>query len=320
METATNHEDIFDWQKWLNLDVKKESNAFDDDFGLSRIAKYFGKVEALRIYWEGTAKESEGDVDGAISSYKCAFRMWPALDSITQGGLPRGVREQVLAAGICQRLGIRLLDAIEISTARASSVIKAYSLLSPSELESIESVRRSVMMDNNEYSLVNNPQNVTHKFKAATFLNNPPLYAMCKQAPGILGKLIRFAMRAWDEGDWSGTSDSPGPLRAVTGGVPSLSIRVIEHWEYSVGGSLIDPYHYDIDSIVTIVVLLSDDFEGGVFRTYESDGSHLEHPMQEGDSICFVSHKYHNITPITRGIRKSLVIELWQGGCGHMGR
>ncbi|CAM9347364.1 unnamed protein product, partial [Ectocarpus fasciculatus] len=62
--------------------------------------------------------------------------------------------------------------------------------------------------------------------------------------------------------------------------------------------------------MLTIVALLSEDgdFEGGAFRTYEPNGEHLEHPMGKGDVICFVSHKYHNITPITKGTRRSMVI------------
>jgi predicted 2-oxoglutarate/Fe(II)-dependent dioxygenase YbiX len=103
---------------------------------------------------------------------------------------------------------------------------------------------------------------------------------------------------------------------------PPLSIRVAEHWEYSVGGGLVDPHHYDVDSVLTIVALLSDEstFEGGTFRTLEADDSQLEHPMAQGDVICFVSHKYHNVVPVTEGKRCSFVMELWQGGLGHIGR
>ena len=31
----------------------------------------------------------------------------------------------------------------------------------------------------------------------------------------------------------------------------------MEYWEYEIGGGLIDPFHYDVDSILTLVVLLS---------------------------------------------------------------
>jgi predicted 2-oxoglutarate/Fe(II)-dependent dioxygenase YbiX len=101
-----------------------------------------------------------------------------------------------------------------------------------------------------------------------------------------------------------------------------LSVRVVEHWQYEIGGGLTDPKHYDENSVLTLVTLLSDekDLTGGVFRTLEADGTHLEHPMKRGDAICFVSHKYHNVTPVTRGSRTSLVIELWQGTNSEGGR
>lgn len=48
-----------------------------NDFGLSKIAAHFGKSSALDTYYEGSSKESSGDVDGAIVLYRRAFRLWP---------------------------------------------------------------------------------------------------------------------------------------------------------------------------------------------------------------------------------------------------
>ena len=132
--------------------------------------------------------------------------------------------------------------------------------------------------------------------------------------------MLDFGRTAWADAGWGGEA---GPLRAVAGGLDSLSIRVVEHWEYGVGGGLVDERHHDVDSVVTLVALLADperQFDGGVFRTFEPGGVHLEHAMGLGDVIAFVSHKYHNVTPVTRGARRSLVIELWQGGESHAGR
>ena len=90
------------------------------------------------------------------------------------------------------------------------------------------------------------------------------------------------------------------PLYKLTGGVDSLFLRLAEHWQYSAGGGLVDPEHYDNNSVLTIVSMLSDpeDCDGGVFRTHEPDGSMKEHPLSRGDVICFVSHKLHNVTPL----------------------
>jgi hypothetical protein len=288
-----------------------------DDYGLSKIAAHLGNGEAVTLYWEGAAKEQIGDIPGAMSLYKRAYRIWPALDSIYQAGLPCDVREEAEAANFssCDLLGI-----VNVAAARASQVMHAPALLNTSDLQDIEAVRNIIAAA--ETPLVNNPQNATHKKKICTFLNNPPHYYMRTHAPHVLEKMLRFGRRAWADANWSGDADTPGPLYVITDGMPSLSIRVAEHWEYTVGGGLVDPLHYDVDSVLTLVALLSDenDFTGGTFRTLEADNSQLEHPMTQGSVICFISHKYHNIVPVTKGIRRSFVMELWQGGLGHMGR
>jgi hypothetical protein len=238
------------------------------------------------------------------------------LDSVTHGGLPRSVREEAVAVGFTEGL----LGLVEITAARTTRVRTFPSLLTPDDLAAVHTLQQSIASA--ESTLENNPQNATHHLKVATFMNNPPEFHITSQLPQVIGKMIAFAMQAWEEEQWSGTEDSPGPLWEVIGGVSSLSVRVVEHWEYQVGGGLPDDFHYDTDSVLTVVALLSDagDYEGGVFRTYECGDHHLEHPMKQGDVICFLSHKYHNIVPLTRGVRKSLVMELWEGGVGHEGR
>lgn len=318
MSNTDNSEKHKEWSAWL-ADNTASTSTVSEDFGLSQVAEHFGKSDAVQLYWEGASKEQEGDIDGAIAKYRHAYRKWPALDSILQGGLPSGVREEAEADAGFLTSGI-LIDVIDIACARMSKVMHTPALLNSSDLADIEAVRHSIA--SNESSLSNNPQNATHMLKAGTFMNNPPDFTIRQKAPWVIGKMIRFAHEAWEKAGWSGSIDAPGPLHAVTDGPASLSIRVVEHWEYQVGGGLMDDLHYDVDSVITIVALLSDkdDFDGGVFRTYEPGDEQLEHPMKQGDVVCFLSHKFHNITALTRGIRKSFVIELWQGGVDHCGR
>jgi len=117
-------------------------------------------------------------------------------------------------------------------------------------------------------------------------------------------------------------------------------------------GALPDPCHYDLDSLLTLDIMLSDtrtDFQGGQLLTkeraamglqsVEPEGHHREthgqkggQPMrvdhlhmkgytfEQGDALCFVSHKYHCVTPVTKGLRQVLVLEFWRGEertCGH---
>jgi len=142
-------------------------------------------------------------------------------------------------------------------------------------------------------------------------------------APRALGKLLRFAQSSWGDSEWS---EPDGPLSNVpgpgdpNGGVGNLSLRIAEHWHYDVGGHLDSDLHFDQGSVITIITALNDDFTGGVVRTFEENGEHLEHPLGKGDALCFVSHKYHNVTRVLEGFRESLVIELWEGGIENHGR
>ena len=215
------------WREWLkwNIDSMK---VVDNDFGLSRIASFFGKQEAVVLYWKGSDLENAGDVDGAIKYYKQAFRQWPALDSVTEAGLPREVSRLCREHGIFAEI---LIDSVDSSLARASSVISTVGLLNSKDLSSVEAVRKKVL--EKEDILVNNPENNTHFQKVGTFLNSPSEFVLFNQAPSVVGKLLHFATQAWIKGNWSGTDKCPGPLHHINGGIPSLSIRVIEHWEYT---------------------------------------------------------------------------------------
>jgi hypothetical protein len=239
------------------------------------------------------------------------------LDSVpTDGGLPRGVREDVDKIGfICEGM----IAAIDCTLARESEVICERNLFGEEELSLIDTIVKEVQ--DRESVIDNNSQNAGHHKKICTFLSNPPHNTFQKHTI-LLDKILHFAQFAWDKGKYSGTEQKLGPLHAVHGGVASLHLRLVEHWEYSPGGGLVDPDHYDNNSVLTIVCLLSDSstFEGGIFRTNEPNGKMIEHTMNRGDVICFVSHKLHNVLPLTSGTRRSMVIELWQGGSGHHGR
>jgi hypothetical protein len=305
-----------DWCYWLRSNINCDKIA-SPDYGLSEIAKFFGEEqeEGLRAYWQGSVLEQAGELEEAIKCYKRAFKKWPALDSVTSGGLPLAVRREAETQPALVHL---LLDNIDVKAAQGSRVVKKARLLNAEDIAQVEQVRLRVLSQGHH-----NAENDGHFCKKATFLNNPPGFALQREAPNIVGKMIDFAANAWADADWSGSSLAPGPLFALKkSGVPALSIRVIERWAYEPGGGLSDPFHYDTDSVLTLVVLLNSagDFTGGEFRTLEADGKMRGHDLEQGDCICFVSHKYHNIVPLLSGSRISLVMELWQGGVGHLGR
>ena len=110
-----------------------------------------------------------------------------------------------------------------------------------------------------------------------------------------------------------------------------LNFRTIELHEYRRGGALPARQHYDAGSLVTIDVILRDEFEGGELNcpVYENvnDSSTLlrkeyatDFFHKAGYAILFPSHKFHNVEPVTKGKRVVLVCEIWDGdkkSCAH---
>jgi hypothetical protein len=124
-----------------------------------------------------------------------------------------------------------------------------------------------------------------------------------------------------------------------------LHVRVVEyHRQVAPGPGLPDPKHYDMDSCITVDIVLSAppfmssgdngdngesgeicerEFEGGAFCTLEASGSVANHStafQRPGDAVMFVSHKFHCVQKVTKGTRRVLVLEFWRGPtrtCDH---
>ena len=100
-----------------------------------------------------------------------------------------------------------------------------------------------------------------------------------------------------------------------------LHIRCVELHAYSVGGALVTPGHRDNGSKRTLIVQLSDAdaFDGGRFVTWH-EGAPVPHEMAAGDGLLIDSERMHNVQPVTRGLRHSLVIELWVAPANRVNR
>jgi len=95
-------------------------------------------------------------------------------------------------------------------------------------------------------------------------------------------------------------------------------IDSIQYTEYYEGGGQYD-WHVDIGPKdishrkVSVTIQLSDtnDYEGGDLELWTGSG-HFKLPRDKGVATFFPSFTMHRVTPVTKGIRKSLV--LWIGG------
>ena len=101
---------------------------------------------------------------------------------------------------------------------------------------------------------------------------------------------------------------------AEVGDEVSLAVRCSELHTYHVGGCLMERDHKDSGSIITMSVCLTDPatFDGGRLLTWDGD-TPIVHEAQRGDGILFRSEDLHNVSPVTKGTRHALVIELWPG-------
>jgi len=65
---------------------------------------------------------------------------------------------------------------------------------------------------------------------------------------------------------------------------------------------------------ISVVTQLSkpDEYEGGDLQILMGEDNWVNVPRGLGLTVCFPSFLYHRVTPVTKGIRKSLV--LWVGG------
>ena len=111
--------------------------------------------------------------------------------------------------------------------------------------------------------------------------------------------------------------------------VDGVNIRVVEYHQMDESGELSDPKHYDLNSLLTVDIMLSEDdaFEGGDLQTLEADGTLKQHEFKQGDALVFVSHKYHCVSRVRSGRRNVMVLEFWYGPerqcphrCEHFGR
>ena len=195
------------------------------------------------------------------------------------------------------------------SLAQLSAVVRVPNLLNGDEIGQLEQLRSELPIHRTIHEEPGDPVWET------TYLN-------CERAievrlPSLRRKLVA-AMRAVDATHWNLFR-----RRAV-------APRVIEFHRYTQRGAgadsdgaarrLLDAHHCDLGSLVTMDVMLSSasEFEGGIFQTMGVDGNYATHSdFERGDALFFLSHKAHSVSPIVRGERRVLIVEMWEGREKH---
>jgi len=99
------------------------------------------------------------------------------------------------------------------------------------------------------------------------------------------------------------------------------SAEMIQYTEYHEGGGHYD-FHIDVGAgyaanrKLSMTVQLSDpsEYDGGNFSILRGRDEEIL-PKGKGTVLVFPSFILHRVSPVTRGVRKSLV--LWLGGCSY---
>jgi hypothetical protein len=97
----------------------------------------------------------------------------------------------------------------------------------------------------------------------------------------------------------------------------SITPRSIEYHAYGAGGAVDAETHRDTGSALTMSVLLEKPTEGGDLVATENGRLATFETLRRGDAVVFPSEKRHGVTPRGEGAvgrRRSIVVELWEGG------
>lgn len=119
--------------------------------------------------------------------------------------------------------------------------------------------------------------------------------------PALHAKLLRHAHRAHAQAGW----------RVLEAG--RAHVRTIELLEYVDEADSLG-WHVDEQSAVTVLALLSapTDFDGALLQhEVRGHSGAVTSPMARGDVTVYRSHQAHRVTPLTRGLRRALAMELW---------
>jgi hypothetical protein len=161
---------------------------------------------------------------------------------------------------------------IDVQQARGTRVVHEPELLNADDIRLVRELTRRVQASAADVQHHGNQQNAKHALagKHCTFLNSAPgrppgspealpTDPFRELAPSILRKLLLFADRAWREQGWSDPggvlAGIAGPGSGSLGGVAGLKVRIVEHWEYTAGGSALDDdFHYDGGSVRALML------------------------------------------------------------------
>lgn len=196
--------------------------------------------------------------------------------------------------------------------AKATDPVRVPNFLSESELADLLARIREVTASNAVGTITRDPSGEMHGMGVwrTAYLHTDGVFA--EKFADIKAKLLDAIIRV-DAEHWQLLAGRD---------VSKVHLRTVEFHEYLPGGQLKERKHYDAGSLITCDIMLADpgaDFEGGEFVADIDEDAMLQE-FRQRDLVLFISHKYHNVRPVTKGKRAVLVAEIWEGPekrCAH---
>lgn len=205
--------------------------------------------------------------------------------------------------------------AMAVADAQQTEVVRLEKFLSVEDIELIHKVAKDELIASSsevvtEGALTSSSAGVqvhTDSWKVLYLQNNN----VFQQKLPALRQRILEAVRQVDKSNWK-----------LFDNVDHVNIRVVEYHQMDEFGELADPKHYDLNSLLTMDIMLSEEgaFEGGDLQTEEADGTLKKYEFKQGDALVFVSHKPHCVGRVRAGKRNVMVLEFWYGAerqCPH---
>ncbi len=188
--------------------------------------------------------------------------------------------------------------AMDVANAQTTEVVRLEKFLSLEEIEMIHSAAKVKLASNNATSSA--LEKHTDSWKVLYLQSDDTFH---QKLPALRQRILDV-VRQVDKDNW-----------CLFDNVDHVNIRVVEYHQMDEYGELADPKHYDLNSLLTMDIMLSEDgsFEGGDLQTEEVDGTLKKHKFKQGDALIFVSHKYHCVDRVRSGRRNVMVLEFWYG-------
>lgn len=195
---------------------------------------------------------------------------------------------------------VQTSGAMSVADAQKTSVVRLENFLSDTDIELIHSVAKHELELAKQMSNGNALACHSESWRVFYLQHND---VFRRKLPELRQRILD-KIREVDKNNWS-----------LFDNVEYMNIRVVEYHQMDEYGELADPKHYDLNSLLTMDIMLSNDcdFEGGQFQTEEADGTLKQYKFEKGDALIFVSHKPHCVSQVQSGRRNVLVLEFWYG-------